>query len=32
MLGVNTPVSYGLAGAIVETTLLNSLIAYRSTP
>jgi rod shape-determining protein MreD len=27
MLGVNTPVSYGLAGAIVETTLLNSLIA-----
>jgi cell shape-determining protein MreD len=27
MLGVNTPVSYGLAGAIVKTTLLNSLIA-----
>ena len=27
MLGVNTPVSYGLAGVIVETTLLNSLIA-----
>jgi rod shape-determining protein MreD len=27
MLGVNTPVSYGLAGAIVETTLLNSVIA-----
>jgi rod shape-determining protein MreD len=27
MLGVNTPVSYRLAGAIVETTLLNSLIA-----
>ncbi len=27
MLGVNTPVSYGLAGAIAATTLLNSLIA-----
>jgi rod shape-determining protein MreD len=27
MLGVNTPVSYGLASAIVKTTLLNSLIA-----
>jgi rod shape-determining protein MreD len=27
MLGVNTPVSYALAGVIVETTLLNSLIA-----
>jgi rod shape-determining protein MreD len=27
MLGVNTPVSYELAGAIVKTTLLNSLIA-----
>jgi rod shape-determining protein MreD len=27
MLGVNTPVSYGLAGAIAKTTLLNSLIA-----
>jgi cell shape-determining protein MreD len=27
MLGVNTPVSYGLAGAILKTTLLNSLIA-----
>jgi rod shape-determining protein MreD len=27
MLGVNTPVSYGLFGAIVKTTALNSLIA-----
>jgi rod shape-determining protein MreD len=27
MLGVNTPLSYGLLGAIVKTTLLNSLIS-----
>jgi rod shape-determining protein MreD len=27
MLGVNTPVSYGLIDAIIKTTLLNSLIA-----
>ena len=27
MLGINTPVSTGLIGAIVETTVLNSLIA-----
>jgi rod shape-determining protein MreD len=27
MLGVNTPVSYGLVGALIKTTLFNSLIA-----